>query len=411
MNPLANAVRPKSFDEFVGQPHIVGENAPFYRLLREEKLPHSFFFGPAGTGKTTLARLTAQTLDSSFYEFNATSLKIDELRKVLNAHKGSLIKPVIFIDEVHRLAKNQQEVILPYMENFDALFIGASTENPFFTLTSAIRSRGMLFEFKPLKEADLEKLADRQVKKMGLTVDKEAYSYLIVSSGGDARAMLNLLECAANLSKNITLDLLKSLRPTSLNDGTSSNETHYNLASAMIKSIRGSDADAAIYYLARLIEGGEDPRFIARRLLILASEDIGNANPTALTLASNTFYAVSQIGYPESRIILSQLAIYLAASPKSNSALEAIDDALAAIRGGELLEVPDHLKDAHFHGAKDMGRGTGYLYPHAFGGWVAQDYLQKPLHFVKYKPIGYEKRLGEWIDMIRGEREKESDKE
>jgi len=199
------------------------------------------------------------------------------------------------------------------------------------------------------------------------------------------------------------------LRPTSLNDGTSSSETHYNLASAMIKSIRGSDADAAIYYLARLIEGGEDPRFIARRLLILASEDIGNANPTALTLASNTFYAVSQIGYPESRIILSQLTIYLAASPKSNSALEAIDSALSAIRSGELLQVPDHLKDAHFHGAKEMGQGTGYRYPHAYGGWIQQEYLEKPLHFVDFKPIGYEKRLGEWLEMIQGKKTKESD--
>lgn len=410
MNPLANSVRPKSFDEFVGQPHLVGPKAPFYQLLEQHKLPHAFFFGPAGTGKTTLARLTAQTLDTTFFEFNATSLKIDDLRKVLAANKGSLIKPVIFIDEVHRLAKNQQEVILPYMENFDALFIGASTENPFFTLTSAIRSRGMLFEFKPLTEKELETLADRQIQRLGLTVDKEAYDYLIISSGGDARAMLNLLECAANLGKIIDLERLKSLRPTSLNDGTSSNETHYNLASAMIKSIRGSDADAAIYYLARLIEGGEDPRFIARRLLILASEDVGNANPTALTLASNTFYAVSQIGYPESRIILSQLVIYLAASPKSNSALEAIDDALAAIRSGELLEVPDHLKDAHFHGAKELGRGTGYKYPHAYGGWVEQKYLSKPLHFVGYKPIGYEKRLGEWMDMIHGKQTKESDK-
>lgn len=407
MNPLANSSRPKSFDEFVGQEHLVGENAPFYRLLRQQQLPHSFFFGPAGTGKTTLARLTAKTLDSAFFEFNATSLKIDDLRKVLIAHKGSLIKPVIFIDEVHRLAKNQQEVILPFMENFDALFIGASTENPFFTLTSAIRSRGMLFEFKPLKESDLESLARRQMDRLGVTMEEEAFEYLIVSSGGDARAMLNLLECAANLNKTIELELLKSLRPTSLNDGSSSSETHYNLASAMIKSIRGSDTDAAVYYLARLIEGGEDPRFIARRLLILASEDIGNANPTALTLASSTFYAVSQIGYPESRIILSQLAIYLAASPKSNTALEAIDNALAAIRGGELLEVPDHLKDAHFGGAKAMGRGIGYRYPHDYGGWVEQAYLQKPLHFVDFKSIGYEKKLKEWVELIQGKKPEE----
>ncbi len=404
MTPLANAARPKSLGEFTGQPHLVGEGAPFRTLLEQKKLPHSFFFGPAGTGKTTLARLAAKEMGSSFFEFNATTLKIDDLRKVLTNHQGALVKPLIFIDEVHRLAKNQQEVILPFMERGDAHFIGASTENPFFTLTSAIRSRGMLFEFKPLTEADLEKLAHRQVSRLSLEIDPEAMNYLVVSSGGDARAMLNLLECAANLNTTITLQNLKALRPTSLNDGASSSETHYNLASAMIKSIRGSDVDAAIYYLARLIEGGEDPRFIARRLLILASEDVGNANPTALTMAANTYYAVSQIGYPESRIILSQLAIYLAASPKSNTALEAIDDALGAIRKGEILDVPDHLKDAHFGGAKDLGRGIGYRYPHAYGGWVEQQYLEKPLHFVHFKPIGYEKKLAEWVELIKGEK-------
>ena len=404
MTPLANAARPKNLDEFTGQPHLVGPDAPYRRLLLQKQLPHAFFFGPAGTGKTTLARLSAKELGSSFFEFNATTLKIDELRKVLISHQGALVKPVIFIDEVHRLAKNQQEVILPFMERGDALFIGASTENPFFTLTSAIRSRGMLFEFKPLTETDLEKLAQRQLKRLNLSIDEAALDYLVISSGGDARAMLNLLECTANLDTTITLENLKALRPTSLNDGVSSSETHYNLASAMIKSIRGSDADASIYYLARLIEGGEDPRFIARRLLILASEDVGNANPTALTLAANTYYAVTQIGYPESRIILSQLVIYLAASPKSNTALEAIDEALGAIRKGEILGVPDHLKDAHFGGAKDLGRGIGYRYPHAFGGWVEQQYLEKPLRFVQFKAIGYEKKLFEWMELIKGKK-------
>jgi putative ATPase len=402
MQNLANASRPKQVENFVGQEHIMGKEAPFYKLLIQNKLPHSFFFGPAGTGKTSLARIVASHMQSTFFEFNATSLKIDELRKVLLAHQNSLIKPVIFIDELHRLAKNQQEVILPFMERFDALFIGASTENPFFTLTSAIRSRGMLFVFKPLRESDLEKLADNAIRDHGLTLEDDALSYLIVSSGGDARAMLNLLECAAKKKKKIDLELLKSLRPTSLNDGTSSSETHYNLASAMIKSIRGSDTDAAVYYLARLIEGGEDPKFIARRLLILASEDIGNANPNAFNLAANAFYAVSQIGYPESRIILSQLVIYLAASPKSNTALLAVDKALDAIRKGEILDVPDHLKDAHFHGAGELGRGIGYRYPHDFGGWVAQEYLKKPLKFVELKEIAYEKRLREWLQAIKG---------
>jgi len=259
----------------------------------------------------------------------------------------------------------------------------------------------MLFEFKPLEIDDLKKLAQRQLEKLGLAIDNEAYEYLVMSSGGDARAMLNLLECASNISKEIDLKLLKSLRPTSLNDGASSSETHYNLASAMIKSLRGSDVDAAIYYLARLIEGGEDPKFIARRLLIFASEDIGNANPNAFNLATDCFYAISQIGYPESRIILSQTVIYLASSPKSNSAIVAIDSALKAIRDGVILEVPECLKDAHFGGAKTLGRGLGYKYPHDFGGWVKQEYLQKPLKFVEFKDIAYEKRLKEWLEAIK----------
>lgn len=342
---LALSARPKKIEEFIGQAHIVGEDAPFFKLLKKGNMPHSFFFGPPGSGKTTLAKIIANELDSPFFELNATSLKIEDIRKIVTSYKNSLIKPILFIDEVHRLSKKQQEVMLPFMEKFDAIFIGASTENPFFTLTAAVRSRSMLFEFKPLSYKDLSIIAEKEIQKTGAKLTKEAFDYLIFSSGGDARALLNLLEYSLEIAKDVDLKLLKSIRPTMLNDGASSSETHYNLISAMIKSIRGSDMDAAIYYLARLIKAGEDPVFIARRLLILASEDIGNANPQALNIASNCFYAVSKIGYPESRIILSQTVIYLASSPKSNTAITAIDKAIKSIEEGELLEIPEYLKE------------------------------------------------------------------
>jgi putative ATPase len=385
-------LRPASFDELVGQAHLSGEHAPLRRLCESGKLGHCFFYGPPGSGKTSLARIIAATMDLPFYEFNATSLKIEQLRKIFDQYKNALQKPLLFIDEVHRLAKNQQEVLLPVMENNSVLVIGASTENPFFSLTAAMRSRSMLFELKPIGEEALEELLQRALRKEKLTLEEEAKSYLIRSCGGDARGMLKLLEFASVLESNITLELLHSLRPAAQSGGSSEAGVHYDLASALIKSIRGSDPDAAVYYLARLIEGGEPPEFIARRLVILASEDVGNANPQALTLCTSAMTSVSKIGYPEARIILSQAVIYLCASPKSNSAYRAINAAQQAVRSGELLEIPKTIRQ----------QNEGYKYPHDFGGWVEQSYIERPLSFVEFKPIGYEQKMGEWLQMIRG---------
>jgi putative ATPase len=381
-------LRPKTFDEVVGQEHLCSADAPLRSLCESGTLTHSFFYGPPGCGKTTMARIIAQVLDLPFYEFNATSLKIEELRKIFNQYENSLTKPLIFIDEVHRLAKNQQEVLLPVMEQNSVLVIGASTENPYFSLTAAMRSRSLLFELQTIDARSLEDLLGRTEVAM----DDEAQEYLIASSGGDARAMLKLLEVASALKKPITLELLKSLRPTTHAQGSSEAGVHYDLASALIKSIRGSDADAAIYYLARLIEGGEPPEFIARRLVILSSEDVGNANPQALTLCTSAMMSVKQIGYPESRIILAQAVIYLCASPKSNTAYNAINSALEAVRNGVILDIPDAIRP----------RGSNYLYPHDFGGWVKQKYLAKPLKFVEYKNSGYEAKMGEWMDKVWG---------
>ena len=379
-------LRPKIFDEVVGQEHLCSLDAPLRSLCENGNLTHAFFYGPPGCGKTTLARIIASVMDLPFYEFNATSLKIEDLRKIFNQYENSLTKPLIFIDEVHRLAKNQQEVLLPVMEKNSVLVIGASTENPYFSLTAAMRSRSLLFELQTISVKSLEDLLERT----GITMEDEAKEYLIASSGGDARAMLKLAEVVSALNKPITLELLKSLRPTAQAQGSSEAGVHYDLASALIKSIRGSDADAAIYYLARLIEGGEPPEFIARRLVILSSEDVGNANPQALTLCTSAMMSVKQIGYPESRIILAQAVIYLCASPKSNTAYNAINSALEAVKSGVILEIPDAIRP----------RGSNYLYPHDFGGWVEQKYLSKPLKFVEYKNSGYEAKMGEWMDKV-----------
>lgn len=384
-------LRPRVFEDFVGQQHIVSENSPLRHLVKNAQMPHAFLYGPPGCGKTTLARIIATALDFPFYEFNATSLKIEQLRKIFTQYENALQKPLIFIDEVHRLAKNQQEVLLPVMETNAVLVIGASTENPYSSLTAAMRSRSMLFELKAHSDEDLYALAKRACDKEALVLDEEALRYLVISSNGDARAMLKLLEFVSVGKKEITLEDLKALRPHSLNDGTGEASVHYDLISAMIKSIRGSDPDAAVYYLARLIEGGENPAFIARRLVILASEDIGNANPQALTLCTSAMTSVAQIGYPESRIILSQAVIYLCASPKSNSAYLAINRAQEAIRSGEVLPIPENIQQ----------HNKNYRYPHDFGGWVEQRYLSKEMKFVEFKPIGYEQKMGEWLKQIR----------
>ena len=384
-------LRPSKFDDVVGQEHLCASDAPLRILCEKGSLGHSFFYGPAGCGKTTIARIIAKTMDLPFYEFNATSLKIEELRKIFTQYKNALQKPLIFIDEVHRLAKNQQEVLLPVMENNSILVIGASTENPFYSLTSAIRSRSMLFEIKHITNNSLTTLLDKALEKGSLHCEKDAKEYLVASSGGDARAMLKLLEFASNLDTNITLSSLKSLRPNALAAGSSEAGVHYDLASALIKSIRGSDPDAAVYYLARLIDGGESAEFIARRLVILASEDVGNANPQALTLCTSTLTSVSKIGYPEARIILSQAVIYLCASPKSNSAYQAINEALNAVRNGVILEIPKNITN----------NADGYLYPHDFGGYVKQNYLSKSLKFVTLKSLGYEKKMKEWMENIQ----------
>ncbi|MEM5557807.1 replication-associated recombination protein A [Aliarcobacter cryaerophilus] len=393
MIDLANKYRPTSLDSFVGQSHIISKDKALYKLIKQKDIPHLFFYGKPGTGKTTLAKIIAREISSDYHYFNATTFKIEDLRKVFDRYKNSFIKPLIFIDEVHRLSKNQQEVLLPIMENYDATIIGASTENPFFTLTNAIRSRSFLYEFLPFSYDEMEKILNIVLKDIDITLSNEVKYYLIYSSSGDARAMLTLLNFSYKVDQEISLNSLKELRANVIGDGVSSSSSHYDLASAMIKSLRGSNVDAALYYMARLIDGGESVDFITRRFVIFASEDIGNANPNALNLATSTMQACNKIGYPESRIILAQCAIYLASSPKSNSAYKAINKALEQIKNGKILDIPKHLDSQHI----------GYLYPHDFGGYVEQEYLKEDLKLYSSLDIGFEKTLSEWIRKIKNE--------
>lgn len=386
MKNLALKFRPKNLDEFCEQDEIV---QIFKKFLAAKNIPNSIFYGESGVGKTSFARILAKELSYDFYEFNGGSFSVNELRKVLNVYENSLTKALIFIDEIHRLSKNQQDALLLPLENKAALFFGASTENPSFVLTKALNSRLLTFEFKPL--ANFEKILARVQKEFSFEIDEEAKAYLFQSSNFDARAMLNLLEFALTLDKKITLKNLKLLRQNSLNESVVSDEKHYNLISAFIKSIRGSDVDAGLYYLARMIKANESADFIARRLLILASEDIGNANPNALNIAVNTLEAVKNIGFPEARIILAQAVIYLASSPKSNASYLAIDKALAFVENEKEKNLPEHL----------INYNSAYLYPHDFGGFVEQKYKNNDELFYKSKNVGFEKTLEDWREKIK----------
>ncbi len=388
---LALKYRPTHLNEIVGQSHLLGEGAVLLTLIEKNALIHSFFYGATGVGKTTLARAIAKYLQYPFYELNATTLKVEELRNIFKTYANALEKPLIFIDEIHRLSKNQQEVLLPFMENQSALIIGASTENPYFSLTSAMRSRSHLFELKPIDNLSMEHYLERVLQAEKTDFSQDVKNFLITSSGGDARAMLNLLESAKALGAEVSLEQLKSIRPHAMQQGSAEADSHYHLTSALIKSIRGSDVDAGLYYLARLINGGEPPEFLARRLAILASEDIGNANPNALNLSASTLTIVKQIGYPEARIPLAQLVVYLASCPKSNSAYLAINSALKAVQEGAIVPIPSALtKEKHL-----------YLNPHNFEGWVEQEYLGQPMRFYTSSKQGFEKTLDGWLEKIR----------
>lgn len=398
MRNLAEQFRPRKLDDFIGQQHLLGKNEPLRLILDSYQdsnmgcqIPHIIIFGPAGTGKTSLARIIAKLFNNVLLEFNATNFKLESLKKELYKYQHSFIKPIIFVDEIHRLNIAQQEFFLPILERMEAHFIGASTENPFFSLSMPLRSRLFIFEFKALTRKDMESIYEKVVNIYPPKHDFEhVKQWLLDRHNGDCRAFLNLLDIAMDMDSKDLVSLKNLEQITKHSQGVRQKDIHYDYISALIKSIRGSDENAAIYYLACLIQSGENPEFIARRLVILASEDIGNANPNALNLSVNTMNAVSKIGYPEARIILAQCVIYLSCSPKSNSAYLAINSALNDTQNS-IDNVPPHL---HTH-AKD------YQYPHDFGGYVEQEYHVGKI-YVEHKNIGFERTLQEWLTKIKG---------
>ncbi len=422
--PLAAKFRPQTLDDFMGQKHIVGENSLLRRAILADKITSMIFYGPPGTGKTTLASIIANTTNSDFKKINAVTAGISDIRDVIRDAKSTKDmyskKTILFIDEIHRFNKSQQDALLPAVEDGTIILIGATTENPYFEVNSALISRSTIFQLYSLDEQELEQLVykvindkDKGLGTFNIEITQEAVKHLVFVAGGDARVLLNALELAVlttptNRDGKINITI-KEIEQSVQKKGfiyDKNGDNHYDTISAMIKSIRGSDPDAALYWLARLIDSGEDPKFIARRLIISASEDIGNADPNGLNVAVSAFQAVNFVGMPEGRIILAQCATYLATAPKSNRSFQGILEAQRDVSTKKFSGVPKHLKDAHYKGAAKLGHGIDYKYPHSYpGNYVEQQYLPQGLEQQRYyKPTenGYEKTIKEYITKTKG---------
>jgi putative ATPase len=415
--PLAARMRPASLGEFVGQEHFLGEGKLLRRLLKADRLGSVIFYGPPGTGKTTLARLLASESRSTFRQLSAVTSGVKEVREVLTEARDRLSatgqKTLLFIDEIHRFNKAQQDVLLPDVEEGIVILVGATTENPFFTVNSPLVSRSRVFQFEPLSADQIKTLLRRALadKERGLgaydvRIDDDALDFLAEVSDGDARRALSALEVGILSCGEATVEFTRSLAEESVQRKAiqydRQGDTHYDTISALIKSVRGSDPDAGLYWLARMLEGGEDVRFLARRLVILASEDVGNADPAALNLAVAAAQACELVGLPECQLPLAQAVTYLACAPKSNASYVGITEARRDVREGRVLPVPVHLRDAHYQGAKRLGHGEGYQYAHDEPEGVAsQDYLG--IEKIYYRPAdrGFEQELARRLEAIR----------
>jgi putative ATPase len=393
--PLAYRMCPGSLDEYVGQNHILGPGKLLRRAIESDRITSIIVYGPPGTGKTALARIIAAKTKSHFEWLNAAAIGLDEIRKVIQQAKSRRVKgmkTIVFLDEIHRFNKLQQDALLPDVEEGNITLISATVENPYFYVNSALLSRSQIFELKPLSAEDILTVLqnalndkDRGLGNLDILADENALKHIAKMSDGDARKALSALEVAALTTPpddrsrriHITIDIAEESIQKKVIVYDKKGDQHYDTISAFIKSMRGSDPDAAVYYLAKMIYAGEDPRFIARRIVICASEDVGNADPMALIIATSALRAVEFIGMPEAKIPLAQATIYVAQAPKSNAGYKAIEAALKDVSTEETMEVPDHLKDSHYPGAKKLGHGIGYKYPHDYGGYVEQEYLKK----------------------------------
>ena len=421
-SPLASRMRPTTLDEVVGQQHIIGKDKLLYRAIKADKLGSLIFYGPPGTGKTTLVKVIANTTSAEFKQINATVAGKKDMEEVVKEAKDLQgmygKKTILFIDEIHRFNKGQQDYLLPFVEDGTIILIGATTENPYFEVNGALLSRSSIFELKALGREDIRTLILRAVndteKGMGsfrAQIDEDALEFLADISGGDARNALNAVELGILTTDrsedgiiHITLEVASECIQKRVVNYDKKGDNHYDIISAFIKSMRGSDPDAAVFYLAKMLYAGEDIKFIARRIMICASEDVGNADPMALTVAVSAAQAVERIGMPEAQIILSQAVTYVATAPKSNSACNAIFAAGEAVRQNRTT-VPVHLQDAHYKGAQKLGHGTGYKYAHDYPGhYVKQQYLPDEIKDARfYEPgvLGYEKTIREYLEKIR----------
>ncbi len=421
-SPLASRMRPVKLEEVVGQQHIIGKDKLLYRAIKADKLGSVIFYGPPGTGKTTLAKVIANTTESKFTQINATVAGKKDMEEIVKEAKDLYgmyqKKTILFIDEIHRFNKGQQDYLLPFVEDGTVTLIGATTENPYFEVNGALLSRSRVFELKPLEKEDIKTLIERAVydedRGMGsyhAQIDEEAVEFLADIAGGDARSALNAVELGILTTErsqdgliHITLDVASECIQKRVVRYDKTGDNHYDTISAFIKSMRGSDPDAAVYYLAKMLYAGEDIRFIARRIIISASEDVGNADPMALTVAVSAAQAVERIGMPEARIILSQAVLYVASAPKSNSAVTAIGAASENVRQYKTT-VPVHLQDAHYKGAQKLGRGIGYKYAHDYPmHYVNQQYLPdeiKDARFYEPGDLGYERKMKEHLEELR----------
>ena len=418
--PLAVRMRPRSLKEFAGQEHILGEGKLLKRAIDADKITSLILYGPPGTGKTTLAHVIANVTKAYFHEINAVVSNVQELKDAIKAAKererSSAKKTILFIDEIHRFNKAQQDVLMPDVERGNPVLIGATTHNPFFSLVPPLISRSIVFELKKLSKENIIQILkaglkdkERGLGNMDIKIDQKALDFLADSSDGDARIGLNALEVGAvttKPAKDGVIDFNIEVAEESIQKKAvvydKDEDGHYDTISAFIKSMRGSDPDAALYWLAKMLYAGEDPRFIARRIVICASEDVGNADPQALVVANAAFQISEFVGMPEARIPLAQAVCYIACAPKSNAAYLGIDKAMKDVEEGRTMEVPTHLKDANYRGAKKLGHGAGYKYSHDYEGhYVEQEYIPEKKIYYEPTDIGYEKKIKEYLDKLR----------